>query len=184
MDRALADQLRALRDQIGAVLAAHDEPDTVVIPRNQAALADPRHVSRMETSQGIVVHWSAGSTSASRDESALLVRAIQRAHMAKGWDDIGYSFLVDDAGNVFEGRGWGVVGAHTRGLNDTYHGVCWLGGRTPSDAPSEMAVEALRTLVAQHTAHYGATTVTTHRDNAATACPGNALARIARELNT
>lgn len=184
MDRALADQLRALRDQIDAVLAAHDEPDAVIIPRNQAALADPRHVSRMGTSQGIVVHWSGGGRSTQLDYSIPLVQRIQRWHMAEGWADIGYSFLIDDAGNIFEGRGWGVVGAHTRGLNDTHHGVCWLGGRDPSDAPSELAVEALRTLVAQHTAHYGATTVTTHRDNAATACPGNALARIARELNT
>ena len=30
----------------------------------------------------------------------------------KGWNDIGYTFLVGEDGNVYEGRGWDIVGAH------------------------------------------------------------------------
>lgn len=34
-----------------------------------------------------------------------------------GWWDIGYSFMVGEDGNVYEGRGWDQVGAHTYGYN-------------------------------------------------------------------
>jgi N-acetylmuramoyl-L-alanine amidase len=33
------------------------------------------------------------------------------------WDDIGYNFIVGEDGNVYEGRGWGIVGAHAPGFN-------------------------------------------------------------------
>ena len=36
----------------------------------------------------------------------------------KGWWDIGYSFLVGEDGNIYEGRGWNEIGAHTKGYND------------------------------------------------------------------
>lgn len=38
---------------------------------------------------------------------------------ASGWDDIGYNFIVGEDGNVYEGRGWDIVGAHA-GVN-TYN---------------------------------------------------------------
>ena len=34
-----------------------------------------------------------------------------------GWWDVGYSFMVGEDGNVYEGRGWDQVGAHTYGYN-------------------------------------------------------------------
>ena len=34
-----------------------------------------------------------------------------------GWADIGYSFLVGEDGNVYEGRGWSLAGAHCIGYN-------------------------------------------------------------------
>ena len=41
----------------------------------------------------------------------------------KGWSDIGYSFLVGGDGNIYEGRGWDRVGAHTSGYNSV--GLAW-----------------------------------------------------------
>lgn len=35
----------------------------------------------------------------------------------EGYDDIGYNFLISTDGIVYEGRGWGVVGAHAVGYN-------------------------------------------------------------------
>lgn len=35
----------------------------------------------------------------------------------QGWWDIGYSFMIGEDGNVYEGRGWDEVGAHTYGYN-------------------------------------------------------------------
>ena len=47
-----------------------------------------------------------------------------------GWWDIGYSFLIGEDGNVYEGRGWDVVGAHTKGYNDVGLAFSILGNFT------------------------------------------------------
>ncbi len=85
------------------------------------------------------------------------VRAIYRYHVqGSGWDDIGYNFLIDRAGQIYEGRwardygpgephsgedrtGLGVLGAHAYGFNRGSVGVALLGtyssaGVTASDA--------------------------------------------------
>ena len=55
-------------------------------------------------------------------------RAIQNYHMdSNGWSDIGYSFLIGGDGNVYEGRGWNKVGAHTYGFNDVGYGIDFIG---------------------------------------------------------
>lgn len=38
-----------------------------------------------------------------------------------------FSFLVDQAGVVYEGRGWGIVGAHAKTHNHTSVGVAFMG---------------------------------------------------------
>uniref|UniRef100_A0A8C5TWD6 Peptidoglycan recognition protein family domain-containing protein n=1 Tax=Malurus cyaneus samueli TaxID=2593467 RepID=A0A8C5TWD6_9PASS len=56
------------------------------------------------------------------------MRDIQRFHQdTRGWDDIGYNFLVGSDGSVFEGRGWHRVGAHARGHNTRSYGVAIVG---------------------------------------------------------
>lgn len=41
---------------------------------------------------------------------------MQTFHMeSKGWDDIGYNFMIGGDGAVYEGRGWDSQGAHTKG---------------------------------------------------------------------
>jgi flagellar hook assembly protein FlgD len=92
-------------------------------------LASPRYASALRFA---VVHHTAGSNSYTREQSAAIVRGIQLYHVrGNGWDDIGYNFLVDKYGQVFEGRYGGVernvIGAHAQGFNTGSVGVALLG---------------------------------------------------------
>jgi hypothetical protein len=78
------------------------------------------------------VHHTAGSNGYSCSESAAIVRSIELYHVrGNGWDDIGYNFLVDKCGQIFEGRYGGidrpVVGAHALGFNYGTVGVALIG---------------------------------------------------------
>ena len=91
--------------------------------------AAPRFASSLRFA---VVHHSAGSNAYTKAQSAAVVRAIQLYHVrGNGWDDIGYNFLVDKYGQVFEGRFGGlernVIGAHAQGFNTGSVGVALLG---------------------------------------------------------
>ncbi len=79
-----------------------------------------------------LVHHTAGSNSYTPAQSAAIVRGIEIYHVkGNGWNDIGYNFLVDKYGQVFEGRYGGlernVVGAHSEGFNTGSVGVALLG---------------------------------------------------------
>jgi hypothetical protein len=150
-----------------------------------------------------VVHHTAGANGYSRAEAPAVVRAIELYHVkANGWNDIGYNFLVDRFGTVYEGRYGGidrnVVGAHALGFNRGSVGIAVLG--TYVDAPPPTAaLDALARLLAWRLdlAHvdplstvsvvsggserYRAGTpvalraVSGHLDTGLTACPGQAL---------
>jgi hypothetical protein len=150
-----------------------------------------------------VVHHTAGSNAYTRAQSASIVRGIQRYHvLANGWDDIGYNFLVDKYGQIFEGRYGGiernVVGAHAQGFNSGSTGVALIGSYE-STAISPAAQSALTSLLAWRldVAHvdplstfswrstgnprYPAgrmitlRTISGHRDTGYTTCPGSRL---------
>ena len=105
-----------------------------------------------------IVHHTAGTNTYSRSQSAAIVRGIETYHvLGNGWDDIGYNFLVDKYGQVFEGR-WGgmekaVVGAHAMGFNYGSVGVALIGnyngaGLTAAERTSLVKVLAWRLDVA------------------------------------
>lgn len=79
-----------------------------------------------------IVHHTAGSNSYTKAQSASIVRAIELYHVqGNGWNDIGYNFLVDKYGQIFEGRYGGVtkavVGAHAMGFNSGSVGIALIG---------------------------------------------------------
>jgi hypothetical protein len=150
-----------------------------------------------------VVHHTAGSNAYTRAQSASIVRGIQRYHvLANGWDDIGYNFLVDKYGQIFEGRYGGiernVVGAHAQGFNSGSTGVALIGSYE-STAISPAARSALTSLLAWRldvahvdplsTFSWRSTgnpryptgrmitlrTISGHRDTGYTTCPGSRL---------
>jgi len=102
------------------------------------------------------------------------LRAIQRFHQqTRGWNDIGYSYLVDRNGTVWEGRGRN-VGAHTKGYNSSSIGIAYLGdGSTKPPDDALISIVRLIDLMAQR---YPITTVRGHRHVGRTACPGDWLA--------
>ena len=99
-----------------------------------------------------VVHHTAGANGYTAAQSPSIVRAIELYHVkGNGWNDIGYNFLVDRFGTVFEGRYGGidrnVVGAHAEGFNTGSVGVSVLGEYSSLPA-SPQARESLAKLLA------------------------------------
>ena len=150
-----------------------------------------------------IVHHTAGRNDYSRGEAAAIVKGIQLYHVqGNGWNDIGYNFLVDRFGTIYEGRFGGsernVVGAHAQGFNTGSVGIALL-GTYGSTTPSRAAQEAIAELVSWRLdlAHVDPTAALTfvsggsnrfptgvpvllrgvsgHRDTGFTECPGNQL---------
>jgi hypothetical protein len=118
--------------------------------------------------QKLTVHHTA--TANGDPDPAATVRAIYRYHaIDRGWGDIGYQFLIDEAGHVYEGRhtdddpstppafdgaGRAVVGAHVAGWNSGNVGVSLLGTLTDR-RPTAAAQRALEQLLAYLAARTG-----------------------------
>ena len=99
-----------------------------------------------------IVHHTAGTNDYTRAQSAAIVRGIEVYHVeGNGWNDIGYNFLVDRFGTIYEGRGGGidqnVIGAHALGFNVGTVGVSMMGNFT-SVAPTQAQQAALVRLLA------------------------------------
>ena len=150
-----------------------------------------------------IVHHTAGSNSYTRAQSASIVRAIELYHVqGNGWNDIGYNFLVDKYGQIFEGRYGGmtrpVIGAHSEGFNTGSVGVAVIGDYsstsiTPAARAALVSLLAWRldldhvdplssvVRVSAGNPRYRAGTAVTlraisaHRDVYPTSCPGASL---------
>ncbi|EHB14404.1 N-acetylmuramoyl-L-alanine amidase, partial [Heterocephalus glaber] len=113
------------------------------------------------------------------ERCAANMRSIQRFHQDhRGWDDIGYSFVVGSEGYVYEGRGWHWVGAHTRRHNSRGFGVAIVGDYTKT-LPSKAALHIVRDMLPSCAVRAGHLRrdyqVLGHRQLVKTDCPGEAL---------
>ncbi|MFF7054145.1 peptidoglycan recognition protein [Streptomyces griseorubiginosus] len=113
--------------------------------------------------KAVFVHHTAGSNDYTCAESASIVRAIYAYHTApapggNGWNDLGYNFLVDKCGTIFEGRKGGVdqpvLGAHTYGWNRESAGIAVLGEYTDAGA-SNAALTSVARIAAWKLGQYG-----------------------------
>jgi len=163
---------------------------------------EPRYTSTIKAG---FVHHTAGSNDYTEEQVPQIIRGIYAYHVkSRGWSDIGYQFLVDRFGRLWEGRAGGVdrpvLGAHAGGFNTNTFGVSALGMFTETPAPEPMQ-EAIADLLAwklalyHHDAHEktvlvsggGGTSryprgervtvdrISGHRDVGRTACPGELL---------
>jgi hypothetical protein len=103
---------------------------------------------------------------------------IQRLHQEeKGFADVGYQFLIDENGRLYEGRALNVRGAHTFGQNYGSVGICLIGNFEVIQ-PSPEQLIMLRSLLACLVGQFPRITrMAGHRDfNSGTLCPGANLA--------
>lgn len=118
----------------------------------------------------IIVHCTA--TKAGRSVS---VAEIRRWHLARGFTDIGYHYVIDIDGTVCAGRPEWKAGAHCLGHNDRSVGVCYVGGLDAGgnacDTRTGAQKASLRKLVGELLRRYPGASVHGHREFAAKACP-------------
>jgi len=103
---------------------------------------------------------------------------IRKWHLAKGWSDIGYHYVVRLDGTTEKGRADNVTGAHVQGYNKNNIGVVYVGGVTadgkkPKDTRTQIQKDALLTLLKKLRVKYPNAKIQGHRDfpNVAKACP-------------
>lgn len=219
VDSADAYEVSLGAEESGAasVMVVREHERTVVVDSSEAGAALPQlsgmH-SRSEwgargpkdtptiasTVKLAVVHHSVSSNSYSPGQVPSIIRGIQAYHMdGRGWDDIGYNFVVDRYGGIWEGRGGGadrpVVGAHASGFNTASVGVMVLGdfsGVQPTAASIQSVGSVIGWKLALHGAEPSGTVnfvsgggpkypagtavnlprVVGHGDVGSTACPG------------
>ncbi|XP_037335481.2 peptidoglycan recognition protein 5 [Pungitius pungitius] len=150
-----------------------------IVSRQQWGAAAPKKKETLKGSaQRVVIHHTAQPACKDQKECMKRLVSIQRTHMTeRGFDDIGYNFLVGGDGAVYEGRGWGVVGAHAKGNNHDSLGIAFI-GNFKEDTPSREAMSSVKGLL-ETGARQGHLSpqyaVSGHRDVGQTECPGAKL---------
>ncbi|MFK7970210.1 MAG: N-acetylmuramoyl-L-alanine amidase [Bacteroidia bacterium] len=174
----------AMQDECGCPLPQHVTRTGWGCPDGQ----NPSCSSPVTTTvTHLIVHHSATPNNASN--WANVVRSIWNFHTGNnGWCDIGYNWLIDPNGVIYEGRGGGdnIRGAHFCGTNTGTMGICLLGDYQV-DTPTDAALRSLERLLAwkacredlgpqDTTFHTGSMlqlpVVTGHRLGCGTTCPG------------
>ena len=139
------------------------------------------------------VHHTVNANNYTAAQVPAIIRGIYAYHtQSRGWSDVGYNFLVDRFGRIWEGRYGGVdrpvVGAHTLGYNDDAFAMSAIGNFETAQ-PSAAVLDAYGRLFAWKLSLHGVSAGSTrqwvtkqylpaingHRDVGQTACPGKYL---------
>jgi hypothetical protein len=142
----------------------------------------PMHPTR------VTIHHTDGRQTMTEADTIAEVRSIQRFHMGpeRGWDDIGYHFLIDGAGRVVEGRPAETLGAHVLSANEDNIGIAMMGDFEKVH-PTAAQVESLTRLVSYLAVKYKQDPsargfVQPHRHYGNTDCPGRNMMSIFEKL--
>ena len=110
-------------------------PKPTIISREEWGAEDSRGAySYHPYFDKLTLHHAACCSADDLEEGKNQVYWIQDFHQnGRGWNDIGYHFLVDRAGNIYQGRPETVIGAHVGGANTGNIGVCLLGCYHPPE---------------------------------------------------
>jgi len=152
-------------------------PCPTIVPRSQWSQRRSTLRSISTPVPHVFIHHTESAGCTNRQSCVRMLRSFQALHVGKGWGEIGYNFLIGGDGVIYEGRGWGKGGAHTRGYNSNAIAISFIGS-FKTRAPSAAMVRAAQALIQcgvsrrQIQSGYG---LYGHRDANATDCPGNSL---------
>ncbi|QDY78967.1 peptidoglycan recognition protein family protein [Streptomyces qinzhouensis] len=111
--------------------------------------------------KAVTVHHTSLSNNYTCAEAPAVVRSVYAYHVLGAetkWKDIGYHFLVDKCGTIYEGRKGGmdrpVVGAHAYGFNSETSGIALL-GNFMEVAPTQAALNSVARVAAWKLGQYG-----------------------------
>jgi hypothetical protein len=132
-----------------------------------------------------IVHHTVQANGYGPDDVPALLRSVYYGHLARGWCDVGYNFLVDAYGRIWQGRSGpvdrAVIGGHARGHNTGSIGVATIGQHHPGASPpaagvTEGEMAGVAAVIGwQFHVHGVSPNIVGHRDVGATACPGDFL---------
>lgn len=151
----------------------------------------------------LVVHHTADAVTDDKRNPLDRMRLLYQFHaQSRGWGDIGYHYVIDEDGQIYEGRDGGkyVVGGHAYCANVGTVGIALM-GNFEEEQPTQNQARSLQWLLSKLGNDYGIDlsakisfrgeklpTVTGHRDLVATSCPGSAVAgamdQIRRNVST
>lgn len=120
----------------------------------------------------VFVHYHGAPPHA--DRGVAMAREIESIHLGNGWAGVGYTAMIGQDGQAFEGRGWDLVTAACPGWNTSaWHFYVAVGG---SLTPSAAALHTLAQLYAEACQRAGRPLAKTwHGAHYPTECPGNDL---------
>ena len=89
-------------------------------------------MNRRKATTMIILHCSA-----TREGQDVKAKTIKQWHKDRGFDDIGYHYVIDLDGTIEKGRAEDLVGAHCKGHNATSIGICYVGGCDKNMKPKD-----------------------------------------------
>lgn len=148
--------------------------DGIVGPKTWVALENTEltHISKSKRNiKEIIIHCS--DTPEGADYTVADIRAY---HLARGFSDIGYHYVIYRDGSVHKGRDIDIAGAHCTNHNTISIGICYIGGREagstkPKDTRTDAQKKALLSLLKELRKIYPKATIHGHNEFANKACP-------------
>lgn len=136
---------------------------TIVTRAQWGAAAPTKPLQRMQKLPrlDVYIHWLGQGYPESMSDDQIM-RSIQRYHQGtQKWSDVGYNFAVGRSGRAYEGRGMGIVGAHTNNHNSAGMGIVFLIGKgeTPTIDMIHTATDIIESI---RLAGYGSAKITVH----------------------
>lgn len=156
----------------GPFVPKEGDPGNIYI--NNVLIPNPTHSQLADFYNTIVIHHS------SRDQYEQINSLQLYDKIIQNFSDIGYHFVINGDGTIFEGRPINKNGAHVIGQNSHKIGICLMGhmdsswDTSGSVHPTSEQIESLQDLIAWLDYEYGIDEVKKHKDlDANTICPGN-----------